>query len=150
MSQQNQRLKILTAVAIIVLVIGIVAVSAAVLQTMKVKSTGQIKGVGCEIYADEAGTMPVTEINWGILEPGEVKNLTVYIKNVGNVPANLSMHTETWVPSSAESFISFTWDYDNTTLAVDQTLQVVFTLAVDPGITGIYEFSFDIIIIAEG
>lgn len=148
--EANLKLKILYAVAIIILLIGIVSVSAAMYQTIKIKSTGQIKGVGCDIFADPEGVIEVTNLDWGILEPRESKNITVYVKNTGNVPASLSMWTETWIPEEAEIYVAFVWNYEGMTVPVDAMAKVTFTLTIDQDITGINMFSFNIWILAEG
>ena len=116
----------------------------------RIGNQAAIKAVGVAVYQDPALTLPLTEINWGILEPGEEKNHTAYIKNESNVPITLVLITENWSPLNASSFVALTWDYDVQLLGVDGFIEVTFTLAVDPAISGIDAFSFDIVIVGSG
>ena len=136
--------------AIIMLGCLILSVSAAVYYSITVQSRGKIKGIGVGIYANAEASIVVSEIDWGILEPGESKNVTVYIKNEGNVVANLTMYTEAWTPPEAEESIQLTWDYDGTPLGISDIRCVTFTLLIDASIIGINDFSFDIIVMAIG
>jgi len=116
----------------------------------RIRNQAAIKAVGVAVYQDPALTVPLTEISWGILEPGEYKNHTAYIKNESNVPITLALITENWNPLNAPKFIALTWDYDGQPLQVDGFLKVTFTLAVDSAISGIETFSFDIVIVGSG
>lgn len=116
----------------------------------RISSTGVIKTVGCEVYWDNALTEKVTSIDWGMLEPGQTKNVSVYIKNTSNVKANLTLGTENWNPSAASDYINLFWNYNNQTLGVGEVILVKFTLEVSPSIIGITDFNFDILIIASG
>lgn len=140
------------AITIIALIIGIVIGGVAAYVTIKryLKATGKIHTVGLELYADAEGTLVISELDWGILEPGETKDTLVYAKSTSNVPVNLTMFTETWDPPEAESYITFSWDYNETALQPEEIRPLTFTLAVSTDITGITDFSFDIWIVAEG
>lgn len=142
--------KLAAIVASVVLLLLIVGASAAVLYTYKLSAHGRIKGVGVEVYGDPGGSALITEINWGILEPGENKSLTAYIRNKSNVPVVLYMAVENWFPVGSESYVGLSWDYNFTALDVDELRSATFTLSVSPDITGIVDFSFDIVITATG
>ena len=116
----------------------------------RIKSQGTIKAVGVAVYQDSALTLPLTEINWGIVEPGGEKNYTAYFKNESNVPTTLFLTTDNWSPLNVSSFIALTWDYDGQLLEVDVFVEATFTLAVDPAISGVETFSFDIVIVGSG
>ena len=117
---------------------------------VRIRSTGVIKTVGCEVYWDSGLTQNVTEINWGFVEPGKEYNRSVYIKNTSNVQANLTLGTENWDPVEASDYITLYWNYNNQTLAVGEAILVVLTLEISPDVTGIKNFSFDIVIICSG
>ena len=51
----------------------------------RISNKAAIKAVGVGVYQDPGLTVPLTEIDWGILEPGEEKNHTAYIRNESNV-----------------------------------------------------------------
>jgi hypothetical protein len=116
----------------------------------RLSATGTVKRVNCEVYWDSALTNIVTEMPWGVVEPGKEYNRTVYIKNLSNVQANLTLGTENWNPTVASNYITLYWDYKNQTLAVNQAIKVTFTLAISPSITGIENFSFTVVIICSG
>lgn len=133
------------------LVVGLFENSLSLVQTSKtVSSGGSVKGVGVGIYWDNACTNTVSSINWGVLDPGSNKNVTVYIRNEGNAPATLSETTQSWSPSTASSYLALNWNYAGQTMSVNQVLQVKLTLTVSPTISAIAGFSFDITITAMG
>jgi len=113
----------------------------------RVPNSGNVKTVGVGVYWDNACTNNVTSIDWGFLEPGATVNKTVYIKNEGNTPMVLNMTTDNWNPASASENITLSWNREgyvlNTTAPV---VQAILTLSVSPNISGVTNFSFDIII----
>ena len=143
----------MVAAVTIVIVVSFAAgflVGAVMERSRRITNQAAIKAVGVGIYRDPALTVPLTEIDWGVLEPGEQKNHTAYIKNESNVPITLVLTTENWSPLNASSFVALTWDYNGEPLGVDGFVEVTFTLAVDPVISGIDAFSFDIVIVGTG
>jgi len=119
-------------------------------RSRRISNQAAIKAVGVGVYQDPELTVPLTEINWGILEPGEEKNHTAYITNESNVPVTLFLSTENWSPLNTSSFVALTWNYDGHSVAVDGFIEATFTLAVDPAISGTETFSFDIVIVGSG
>jgi len=115
-----------------------------------VTSAGSVKGVGVGIYWDSVCTNRTSSINWGLLDPGSNKTVTVYVKNEGNAAATLSKAAQNWNPSTTSSYMTLNWNYAGQTLSVNQVLQVKLTLVVASTISGITNFSFDIIITATG
>jgi len=112
----------------------------------RVTNIGHIKTVGVTVYSNESCKTPVTEIEWGCLEPGQTENKTVYVKNEGTITVRLSHLTENWDPQFAKDYIFFSWDGENQTLNAGQVIQVTLTLSVDENISDVDTFSFDIII----
>ena len=119
-------------------------------RSRRISNRAAIKAVGVGVYRDPELTVPLTEIDWGILEPGEEKNQSAYIRNESNVPVTLVLTTENWSPLNASMFVALTWDYEGQLLEVDGFVEVTFTLAVDAAISGIEAFSFDIVIVGTG
>ena len=121
------------------------AVSLAIYQwAHQVRNVGIIRVIGVEVYRDEALTEILDIIDWGFLDPGENKTFPGWVKNTGNDAQKLVMWTEAWSPINASDWMSFTWDYNELWIPSEDSIPVVFTLSVDPEITGITNFSFEI------
>ena len=110
----------------------------------KLYNYGKIRVIGVEVYADANLTQILERIDWGVLDPGENKSHSCWIKNIGNDAQKLVMWTETWSPVNASDWISLSWDYVGSWVAANASVPVVFTLHVDPNIDGVTNFSFDI------
>ena len=115
-----------------------------------IASTGTVKAVNVGVYWNLNCTETVTTIDWGMLEPGESKNVTIYLKNEGNTPINLSLDTSNWNPASASSFLTVTWNQEGTSLAPGAVATAVITLTVSESITGIDNFTFLTILEGSG
>ena len=131
----------------VALVIGVWALQSGM---FRIRNHATVKTVGVEVYWDSALTQPVTEIDWGYLEPGENKTVRIYIKSISNVPSMLAMRTENWQPPEAEGYIGLSWSYNGIVLNPNDVLPVDLTLSVSPEISGVTNFSFDIVITAVG
>jgi hypothetical protein len=117
---------------------------------VQMRSTGLIKALGVGVYWDNGCTNVVSSIDWGLLEPGSVKTVTVYVRNEGNAPIVLSLQTENWNPDGASSYMSLGWNYGGQQIDVNAVLPVTLSLSISPSIQGITSFSFTIIISATG
>jgi hypothetical protein len=58
----------------------------------------------------------------------------------------LTMHVESWNPSSAVTYISLTWNRENYDLSAGSVVEVTLTLSVASGLGGTVDFSADIVI----
>ena len=133
------------------LFIGLFGSTLSLVQTSRtVSSAGSVKGIGVGIYWDYACTDRTSSINWGLLDPGSNKTVTVYVRNEGNAVTTLSKATQNWNPSTTSSYMIMNWNYAGQTLSMNQVLQIKLTLIVSPTISGITSFSFDITITATG
>lgn len=65
--------------------------------TFKLGADGNI-----QLYSDFACTTVITTFDFGEFTEGQTQNKTVYVKNIGNVPANISwsVSTANWVVGS--------------------------------------------------
>jgi hypothetical protein len=115
-----------------------------------ISNVGSVKAIGVGVYWDPNCTDVVSAFDWGILEPGSTKNVTVCIRNEGNFVISLSLTTSNWSPSNASNYITLSWDYDGRSINPSEVVKVIFTLAVSASIEGITSFSFDITIIGNG
>lgn len=142
----------MTILLLITGLIGVATVASIGLVQRSISSRGTVyvKILGVEVYWDLACTSIVTEIDWGVLEPSDVANKGLYVKNTGNAAVTLSMATENWSPASAATFITVTWDAEGSTLDINASTAVKITLSVSPEITGISGFSVDIVIAGSG
>jgi hypothetical protein len=102
--------------------------------------------INVEVYWDISGTQNVTSIDWGIPAPGDKVNQTIYVKNTGNSPMNITLTTTGWAPAVATTYMDVIWDQEGASLAAGSTIQAIITLDVSSGITGISDYSFDIVI----
>lgn len=113
-------------------------------------SQGAVKAIGVGVYWDSNCSSGVSSIDWGNIEPGTLKNTTVYIRNEGNAAMTLSLNTTNWNPSNASSYIGLSWNFNGQAIAPGDVIQVTLTLSVSSSITGISSFSFDIVITGSG
>lgn len=115
-----------------------------------ISNVGSVKGIGVGIYWDSACTNRTSSINWGSLDPGSNKTVTVYVRNEGNAVATLSKAEQNWNPSAASNYMTLSWNYLGQTLSVNQVFQVKLTLIVSSTVSGITNFSFDLTVSATG
>jgi hypothetical protein len=111
-------------------------------------NVAHLKTVGVAVYADQACTQKLYNISWGILEPGHVKNVTVYVRNEGNVAEILSMYVENWNPQNVSDWLLLTWDANGEIVQPEDSATASFNLAVDASIPHSFkDFSFDIVVV---
>ena len=122
-------------------------VSSGVVQR-RIPSTGKvfIVSLGVDVFWDPECSNQVSEVDWGVLEPGDMKNVSVYVKNTGNKALILSMNTTDWAPATAETYIAVAWDAEGAQLSEGGVLKVSITLSVSTGVSGITDFQFSIVI----
>ena len=133
------------------LTIGILSNVFSLIQTNRtINSLGSVKGIGVGIYWDSASTSQVSSINWGLIDPGSNKTVTIYVRNEGNAAVTLSRTAQNWNPTTSSGYMTLNWDYLGQTLSVNQVLLIRLILVVSPAASGITNFTFDIIITATG
>jgi len=146
-AQPAQRLlAVVTLVVIVTVAVTAIVAFGALSNSRNVQSFGTVKTVNVGVYWDNDCTNATSTVNWGTLEPGAAKNFTIYVKNEGSVAVVLSMSTENWNPASASSYITLSWNRESHALSHGSVVQAVLTLSVSSEISGITNFSFDIII----
>jgi hypothetical protein len=118
-------------------------VTAGLIATQTIPSSGTVSSVNVGVYTDSQATQNCTSLNWGTLSPGNTANKIVYVKNTGTVPVTLTMTTGNWTPTTANSKITLTWNRENTVLNAGQSISANLTLAVASDTTGITTFSFN-------
>jgi len=140
-----QRATIGTVVVIAVMGLMVSALGALV-ATRTISNSGSVTAVGVGVYSDSACTTALSAISWGTLNPGDVKNYTVYVRNEGTVSVTLNMTKGNWNPSSASSYITLTWNKEKYVLPAGQVVTAVLTLSVSSSVSGVTSFSFNITI----
>ena len=101
-----------------------------------------------KVYGESGCVNEVSSIDWGTLNPGQSRQHSFYLKNVGAVPVTLALSARNWNPASAEQYMSLTWNYGNQTMQANDVFGVTLTLTVSPSITSITDFSFEIVVTA--
>jgi len=133
--------------AVLLSIVALTALASGFTQSsVRIAGRGTVKAVGVGVFWDSNCTNSVSFIEWGMVEPGSMNNVTVYVRNEGNVAADLSVATENWNPLNASDYLALSWDYDGRQLNPHEVVQITLTLTVSSSVQGIESFSFDIII----
>jgi hypothetical protein len=85
-------------------------------------------------------------IDWGVLSPAENKTESIIVSNTAPVKLQLQVSTNSWNPSNASDYLSLTWNYSGSPVAAKASVPIALTLHVDPYISGIQNFTFNILI----
>lgn len=104
---------------------------------------------GIEIYWDKQGTNRVTSLEWGSLEPGTEKTITLFIKNKGKNSITLSYFISNWQTPEIVNYLNLTWDYIGQPIQFKELFQLKFTLYIAENAKTTENFSFDITIISN-
>jgi hypothetical protein len=109
-----------------------------------------MRGVGVGIYWDQACTNRTLSLDWGLIGPGSNNTVTVYIRNEGYSAVSLWMATSNWTPYVASGYMTLSWTYSGRILSAYEVIPMELILNVSPAVSGITDFSFDIVITATG
>jgi hypothetical protein len=136
---------------LILAIVGVAAAAATIAfgvlsNNRSIQSYGTVKAVNVGVYWNSGCTNVTSSINWGMLSPGSSKNVTVYVKNEGNVALRLSLATQNWNPINASTYIGLSWNREAQTVSPGSVLAATLDLSVSSSIMGITNFSLDIII----
>ncbi len=115
-----------------------------------IPSAGLVVAVGVGVFSDVACSANLTSISWGNVYPGGSVSRIIYVKNTGNAPITLSMATSGWSPAAANGPISIAWSREGAVLAAGQSTAATITLSVSQVITGVSEFSVNIVVSGVG
>jgi hypothetical protein len=132
-------------IALTITALALTLTTAALLSaSQNVPLSGTINAVNLGVYTDSACTQPATALNVGTLNPGTTATQTIYIKNTGNIPETLTMTTNNWTPTGADSSLTLTWNRQNTVLAAGTSIQATLTLTAAANTGTLTTFSCDI------
>ena len=140
--------KISTGVIIALAATGIFLslVTAGLIATQTVPSNGTVTAVNVGVYSDSECTQNLTSISWGTLYPGNSTTRTIYVKNTGTLPVTLTMTSGSWVPTTANTVLTLTWNRQNTVLNAGQSTSATLTLTAASSTGTLTDFTFNIII----
>lgn len=105
------------------------------------------------VYTSLAATSEVEFIDWGLIEPGGSKNHDLYFRNRSNPTqiVDFIVTTANWNPNQTRNYMNVTLSYPagfTSALAPNATIMGRLILHAFPNVTGITNFSFDVIITA--
>ncbi len=107
---------------------------------------GYLISENLEIYKDPATTIHYTTLDWGTLKPGDYATKTIYLKNTSNNTETLKMTTTSWIPESASTILTLTWNREGDTLAPGAVVSATLTLHVAPDTGSLSTFSLRTVI----
>lgn len=102
--------------------------------------------VTIEVYWDVTATNPVSQIAWGVLDAGENATVQFWVKNEGTKDLYCWLVSDDWIPPEAGPYFDLTWDFGDTPVGKGRARKVTIELHVHTDITGIEDFSFNVII----
>jgi hypothetical protein len=146
---------VLTLILLLISVLAISLVNPAISKKSnnngrKLSSNGAIKEItGIETYWDSKGTNKVTSIEWGSLEPGTQKTVTIFVRNLEKNQIILNYYTSNWMPSEITDYLTLKWDYNGQAIKFREIVQVIFTLVVYENLEASGTFDFDITIVGN-
>ncbi len=110
--EEDKRMSLMQRIALkpLAVLLSIVALtmpaSESIQASVRIVGRGTVKAVGVGVFLDSNCTNPVSFIDFGMVEPGSMNNMTVYVRNEGNVAASISMATENWNLSNASDYLA--------------------------------------------
>lgn len=131
---------------ILIMLLSSVGIAASRWSTTTIPSHGNLKIEGMGIYDDRNCSVATTYLDWGTLEPGTTKTITLYIRNEGNQQATIFMTAENWNPAETTNYMHLNWNYSGETLDPKEVVEVTLTLSVSSTVENIVDFSFDVTI----
>jgi len=109
-----------------------------------VSSSGLISYGGIDLFSDASLSAGISHVDWGVLEPGDSSDVSIYVLNRNEEPIFLGMLPENWSPPAAQQFLDLSWSYSGAALGSNEFTEIILTLTVSGEISGIDAFSFDV------
>ncbi len=167
---QVKKAAIVPLIALTTVAVVLTVVTAAVLTSQSLPSTGTItptpsgngqngggsnggggggittNNANLAVFSDQNATLALSNVDWGALTPGSMATKTIYVKNTGNVAEKLSLTATAWTPESASSVLTLSWDREGTTLASGTTVAATLTLTVADNTGDLTSFDLNIVV----
>ena len=115
-----------------------------------VARASSMSGVGAGIYWDQACANRTLSLDWGLVEPGSSSTMRVYVRNEYDSAVSLWMTASNWTPRIASEYMTLIWTYSGRTLSVNEVIPVDLILTIYPNVSGITDFSLDVVITSTG
>lgn len=138
--------KTMGAIAMIAIVGAVLATYAALTSSHIFSNSTGVLGVGVSVYSDSGCNNALTNINWGMLSPGQSATFPIWVKNTGTTSATLTMAAGNWNPSTASGNFTVTWNRQSYNLTANSVVAAVLTLGVSSNAAGMASVTFDITI----
>jgi hypothetical protein len=140
-----RKIPIPAVIALALTALALTVTTAAVLSANQtVPLNGTITTVNLAVYSDSGCTQTATALNLGTLNPGGTATQTVYIKNTGTIPETLTLTTNNWNPTNAPTYLTLSWNRQNTILTAGQIIQATITLTVAANTGSLTTFNCDV------
>jgi hypothetical protein len=97
------------------------------------------------VYSDVECSQPLTSVSWGVLWPGGVKNVVVYVRNEGVSSLVLVIAEMNWTPVDAGSYLAFSWNHWDLKLTPAQVVEIMLVLRVSPQAGNNTSFGFNMV-----
>lgn len=105
-----------------------------------IHNTGRGGNWSAQAYSDQACTVPLGTLDWGVPEPGTTYTRLFYAKNTGDYDIRLVLSLTNWNPAGAQGYTTVSWDYEGQVLTQGQAMSITLSLVVSES----SPFSFDI------
>jgi hypothetical protein len=147
--RRKMRFLVLTLIVCVFSSLIYVSISAHLFSTT-IGSRGVVKTLGVGVYWDEECASAVSQIDWGVIEPGLSTNVAVYIRNEGNVPSYILLSTTNWDPPCTSEFMTLSWDCSGQALQPNEAIKTTLILSVSNALQNVTDFDLDIVIAQIG
>jgi len=115
----------------------------------QIRNKAKVETLQVTAWQDPNCTITLSEIDWGIIDAGQTKTFTAYLKTEGNQNATIYSWAGEWNPDGIQQYLTYNFNKNNTVIQPNAPLQVVFSLTVAENIPASYSnFTFNIHIVA--
>jgi hypothetical protein len=138
--------RVLLEFLVLIMILSSVGIAVSRWSTTVIASHGSLRIDGVGVYDDKDCVTATSYLDWGTLEPGSTKNITIYIRNEGNHQATVFISSGNWRPADAASYMQLDWNYVGEALDPMEVVEFTLTLSVSSAAEDILDFSFDVTI----
>lgn len=133
---------------ILALLATVALVCALTLPSVLIHNKGNVHTANIDVFEDSACTIPLTEIDWGVVYVGVSYNTVCYVYATSPNPLKLSMTYGNFTPANISAVLTLTWNLENATIQPQTPLQAMFTLQISKSDSE-SAFTFDILVSAN-